>query len=121
MIRVTIDSGAYAGEVGEGTTLAAAVGAIWDRCHGLRDSPGVWWSYGWPGGVSRVWGWSWLDPAPEPEPEPTALPACPWCGGTKDPEDRQGWTAHRWHCEDDLRAIHKDDLRAIHKDEAGWP
>jgi hypothetical protein len=43
MYRVTIEQGPHAGEVGVGTTLAAAIEGLLARCPDLVD--GVWWSW----------------------------------------------------------------------------
>jgi hypothetical protein len=107
MYRVTIEQGQYAGEVGVGTTLAAAVEGLLARCPGLTD--GVWWSWtdsNSPGVTCGARSFTFAVGRPvAPDPEPGH---CFWCGGLLDPDDRAALKVHRWHCEDDLKAINEE-------------
>lgn len=99
--RVAIDGGPYAGEVGEGTTLYAAIAGIRGRCPGLTDRD-VRWSYTAPNGDRHrcvVWGVH----ATNREPRSPGEIRCTHCYETlsgPDAAHRYRWEHQRGTCTD---------------------
>lgn len=82
MVRVSINSGPYRGEVQDGTTERAALDALRARCPGLMDRP-TWWSSTQGGHTNTYPSWDWAHPEDVDDPEVSAPPRearCQWCG-----------------------------------------